>query len=282
MTRASFAISCCALLVLLGGARTACAHVSIVTPAAGSSVPMGQPVTITWIDLILHEGIGYDIDFIPYGDPDGQDGVIPVAHGLPVTAHTFQWLTPNTPCDGCYLKVTQVNRGTNYLDEISVSLVAAAATTPPPDSAGGANGVGGAPVAAGGSSSNSGGAAGSSASSEHHYGTSSGGAPSNAMGGAPSDGDSEAGRSASAGSATAAPGAGGSSDPSSAGDAPSDGTTPDGAAGSTESAASLTIAGGCSLGRHASSAWLAPLTCLGLMGLARRRTRRASVRRLLR
>src|SRR4051812_48451120 len=106
VTRRAIAVGVSALAACLCQARPTWAHVGMDSPAPDSVVLPGQTVTVTWTDLILHEGIGYDLDLLP--SVDAVDG-IPVVHGLSVATHRFDWAIPDLACNGCYLRVTQVN-----------------------------------------------------------------------------------------------------------------------------------------------------------------------------
>lgn len=112
------------------------AHVGLDTPPPGTAVEPGQTVTITWTDLILHDGVGYDLDLLP--TLDAVD-VVPIVHDLPVSTHRFDWVVPDLACAGCYLRVTQVNgERHDYTDAIGITLLGSQPIAGDPPSAAGA------------------------------------------------------------------------------------------------------------------------------------------------
>ncbi|MES1176073.1 MAG: hypothetical protein ABUL62_17255 [Myxococcales bacterium] len=150
------------------------AHVGLDTPPPGTAVERGQTVTITWTDLILHDGVGYDLDLLP--TLDAVD-VVPIVHDLPVSTHRFDWVVPDLACAGCYLRVTQVNgERHDYTDAIGITLLGSQPIAGDPPSA-----AGGAENSAGGANGN--GVSGADgASNGHHFGQSTGGAASGSAG----------------------------------------------------------------------------------------------------
>ena len=297
MSRAAFVVQSCVFALTLVVSANASAHVAIDAPLPDSSLITGQIAHITWIDLILHEGVGYDLDFVPSGDPD--DRALPIAHALSVDTHSFDWLVPATPCDGCYIKVTQLNVGQNYSDAIRISLVSSLPDPPPsppdpPAAAGAPNGPASSNGAAGTTNSSLDGGAAAFAgagesSSGHHFGTSLAGAFS-ALGGA--GGLSEPGQPPDAVAASGKSGRASSSGaPSANADDPVDDAA--GVTGDSESEphrnarvgatapSEVAPAGGCELGgrRRSRAAPLAALLCLGLFGVRRRRPLSTRARR---
>ncbi len=108
------------ITLLLVWARPGSAHVGLDTPKSGATLAVGSTVLVTWEDLILHEGIGYDLDLLPpsLSEPEAMT----VAHGLSTNTHSYAWLIPKVNCVGCYLRVTQINRGHNYEDTAVVNI----------------------------------------------------------------------------------------------------------------------------------------------------------------
>ncbi len=126
-----------ALLCSFTYAARSFAHVALDSPPSGSTLAVGSTVTITWEDTILHEGIGYDLDLV------GADEYIqsPIVRDLPTNVHSYDWLVPDIWCVGCYVMVTQVNRGQDYEDSALVNIYG----TPAAAGSGGTGGSGGSP-----------------------------------------------------------------------------------------------------------------------------------------
>ncbi len=302
----SSAISALALGLCLS--RPALAHVGLDTPAPDTLATTGQTVTITWTDLIVHEGeqLGYDLDLLPNLDVTDGD---PIAHGLSLSTHRFDWVIPSDiSCSGCYLRVTQVNTGHSYTDAVRITLNAAPPTDPPPDvaaagastmsSASGAPSAGGAPSSLGGAPNSAGDPASIAATagapeggsfSGHHFGQLSAGAASGGATGQASTADpapgSRAGASARGGQAASDLGsnaaAGAPDDGASSSDPALTGATdPTSEAGSADVIASEINVGGCQLTAPARrNEGLVSLTGLGLLAAALRRRRSANVQR---
>jgi hypothetical protein len=195
------------------------AHVVFTAPENGETVLVGQQVTVTWVDAVVHDGVGYDLEYA---------GNL-LAQGLPTSTHSFVWV-PTAPCT-CQLRVTQVNVGEDYIAEIDVTVVA---PEPPTRGTGGAAGA----AAAGSSSMSSGGAPSPPAGGAASAGTATGGSGGGASGGVSAAGGDAVEPTPSEAGAAAMSTAGG--EPSSAPPAPEAGS----AAGDSTTAPDVTASEG--------------------------------------
>ena len=108
---------------IVGGAllstSVALGHVLVTSPERDSVLLTGSRVELTWVDSIQHDTQAYHIDF--YWMPGGEPMM--VAQGIPAEQHSYEWMTPTSPCSECYLVVTQENTGTDYSDRLNLQLV---------------------------------------------------------------------------------------------------------------------------------------------------------------
>jgi hypothetical protein len=72
----------CLLLLVTFTPLPAAAHVAFVSPTNRATLVVGEPVKIAWADTVLHEGVGYDLDYA--GNLLGQ--------GLSTRTHSFEWV----------------------------------------------------------------------------------------------------------------------------------------------------------------------------------------------
>ena len=71
------------------------------------------------INLVLHDPEGFDLDLILKPGAD----LTPIAHGLSIDTHSYEWQVPDQPCSECQLKVTQFNTiNTDYEGFVAISI----------------------------------------------------------------------------------------------------------------------------------------------------------------
>lgn len=138
----------CLLLLVTFTPLPAAAHVAFVSPTNRATLVVGEPVKIAWADTVLHEGVGYDLDYA--GNLLGV--------GLSTRTHSFEWV-PTAPCSACLLRITQVNEAEDYFAEVTVIVVAVDASAGGTTTAGSSTGGGGGFAGGGSSGTGSGGAA---------------------------------------------------------------------------------------------------------------------------
>ena len=97
------------MLCLLGWARPGNAHVAFTTEA-GMVLTPGSVVTIVWRDVIPHDTLGYQLEFIQ----DETAAPERIASDLPPGTFQFDWLVPNVECSTCQLHVIQDNGSYDY------------------------------------------------------------------------------------------------------------------------------------------------------------------------
>ena len=106
-------VSLCAL------SSRALAHVQFDAPVEGDVLKVGSKVTLVWEDLVLHDPEGFDLDLILKPGAD----LTPIAHGLSIETHSYDWQVPDQPCSECQLKVTQFNTINNdYEGFVAISI----------------------------------------------------------------------------------------------------------------------------------------------------------------
>lgn len=231
---------------------TARAHVAFDAPLAGDTLVAGETVSLAWTDLVLHDPEGFDLDLLL--SEDGE--VIPIAHGLSIETHSYEWTVPDQPCTGCLLRVIQFNTfNYDYWETIPITIT----------NSGAPGGSGGMAGAAGGANA---GTSGSADAGQGGVESGAGGAPSS-EGGSTSAGGSEA-TAGTAGSSVANGGSSFAGTPSAG--APSAGT---GTTGDTDTSAEE----GCSSSPGAPSSaspWFVMALLAGVAALLRVRRRPVS------
>jgi len=231
------------LVSLCAMSNRALAHVQFDAPVEGDVLKVGSKVKLVWEDLVLHDPEGFDLDLILKPGAD----LTPIAHGLSIDTHSYEWQVPDQPCSECQLKVTQFNTiNTDYEGFVAISI----------SSTGGSGNIG----AMAGSD------AGGSASTGGESGGTTGGKSGGTTGG--KSGSTTGGKSGSTTGGKSSTGGTPGSDPG-----PRAGTTSNAAGGSTSSSGASSDDGGCSLthrgGPNASLSWL-----IGLLGLGAALVRR--------
>lgn len=112
---------------------TARAHVAFDAPLAGDTLVAGETVSVAWTDVILHDPESFDLDLLL--SEDGE--AIPIAHGLSIDTHSYEWTVPDQPCTGCLLRVIQFNTfNYDYWEAIPITITSSAGS-------GGSGGTGG-------------------------------------------------------------------------------------------------------------------------------------------
>lgn len=186
------------------------AHVAFDALRAGDTLVAGETVSIAWTDLVLHDPESFDLDLLL--SEDGQ--AVPIAHGLSVDTHSYEWVVPDHPCNECLLRVTQLNTfNDDYWDAIPVTITSSGTSGGSGGTSGSAGEDGGGTGGSSGGGASNGGASGSSS---NDGGTNSGGG-SDAIGGTAGLSAANAGSSA-AGAPAAGAGSSGDGDGTSAGD----------------------------------------------------------------
>jgi hypothetical protein len=275
---AHIALSFLLLLAVLVTARSSAAHVSIDSPLEDEVLVIGQTVTVTWSDTILHEGKSYDIDLLPSMTANPAEFVV-IAHGLSVATHSYAWKIPDAPCVECYLQITQVNVGVNYLNAIRIAIAPEAADGTggaKSSSAGGAGSSSSSHAGLGGATqSSSGGASGSSSTQPSaHAGHTSSSSGSNGTGVDDPLPQDDGGSVTDGGATHATDATAGDSSDSLAGDANLPRVSPEVAAPGNDNRGNPS---GCTLSSpDGGAARFVPLSCLALLAAWRRRRRTRS------
>jgi hypothetical protein len=109
-----------ASLFVLGVSRAAAAHVDFTEPAPDAVLTAGSTVTVTWVDVIVHDTQAYDLDFIS----DAAATPESIAHGLSARTHSYEWQVPYVECTDCALYVLQDNATyTDFSATLPISIV---------------------------------------------------------------------------------------------------------------------------------------------------------------
>ncbi len=87
-------------------------HVDLTAPEGGESYQAGDTVLITWIELIRHNTLGWDLFF----SPDGGSTWDTLKLGLPVEILSYEWVVPEIPTMSGKIRIVQDNENTDYED----------------------------------------------------------------------------------------------------------------------------------------------------------------------
>lgn len=98
------------LAILLAGAGTAGAHVSLVYPTGGEMLVAGSRITIEWQEVIAHDTQNWDL----YWSPDGGATWVPLQLDIPFASRTFEWDVPAAATTTGRIRVVQDNTGVDY------------------------------------------------------------------------------------------------------------------------------------------------------------------------
>ncbi len=107
------------LAVFLFSSSTALGHVRLDSPNGGESYRPGQVVTIVWHPLVNHGTIGWELEYSLTG-PSGPwlpiDLNIPAGNIAAGSVHNYLWTVPNVIASNVWVRIHQVNPGTDYYD----------------------------------------------------------------------------------------------------------------------------------------------------------------------
>lgn len=94
----------------LAGVGTSGAHVALIYPTGGETLAAGSRVTIEWQEVILHNGLNWDL----YWSSDGGSTWTPIQLDVPYSARLYEWDVPLVATTMGRVRVIQDNADTDY------------------------------------------------------------------------------------------------------------------------------------------------------------------------
>ncbi len=119
MTHRLLASSLLTVLLFCMAPVAALAHVHLDTPNGGESYRPGQKVTVTWHQIVNHGTTSFILEYSLTG-PNGPwiavDLSIAPGNINAGTVHTYLWTVPQVIDSSIWMRIHQVNPGTDYYD----------------------------------------------------------------------------------------------------------------------------------------------------------------------